>query len=176
LPQELPGIARATKIEETPAECKNGARLAIPPRKKPAFCDRAAGQTSFRRIERRTRSTMPMKKDNLDKQLERAQVDLAGRKKVLDAKGVKSEERRRDPEWRRLSALCASIKSRLNVVQASKNLDEELKQRKVDKAAAKAAEAAAPKGEKKGKKEQKEQKPPKEKKKKEKAAEPAEAE
>jgi hypothetical protein len=123
----------------------------------------------------RIRTNMSLKKDNLDKQLERARTDLSARAKVLEGKGVKGKDRRRDPQWRHLSALCASIQSRLDVIQASRNLNEELKQRKADKAAQAAAEAAAPKA--KAKKEgKKEQKPPKEKKKKAEKAEPAAAE
>jgi hypothetical protein len=96
---------------------------------------------------------MPLKKNNLDQQLEHARSALDGCVKALDERGVAIKDRRRDPKWRSLRAKCRTISRRIKAAEGVTALNEELKQRKAAKAAA--AEAPPEKPEKKGKKDKK---------------------
>ena len=96
---------------------------------------------------------MPLKKNNLDQQLQHARSALDNRVKALDDKGVSEKDRRRDPEWRKLRAKCRAISRRIQAAEGVTALDEELKQRKAAKAAAAEAPPEAPA--KKGKKDKK---------------------
>lgn len=96
---------------------------------------------------------MPLKKNDLDQQLQHARSALDDCVKALDEKGVDEKARRRDPKWRHLRARCSAIVKRINAAEAVTELNEELKQRKAAKAAA--AEAPPEKAKKKGKKEKK---------------------
>jgi hypothetical protein len=74
--------------------------------------------------------------------LKQARSTLDGWVNVLDERGIAPEKRRSDPKWRTLNARCTQLNVRLKAIDAGIVLDEELKRRKAEKAAAAQAEVA----------------------------------
>lgn len=79
---------------------------------------------------------MGLKRDTLERQLAQATEDLDKRVKELDAKGVASELRKRDPMWRHFNARCRQVRRRLLALAAVVARDEECVRRKAEKEAA----------------------------------------
>ena len=75
---------------------------------------------------------MPHKQPNLERQLANAQQHLDERNAMLNEGGVAEKERRKDPSWRQLKAVCLRLKSRIQSASAVVALDAEVKQRKAD--------------------------------------------
>lgn len=89
---------------------------------------------------------MTKARERVEAQLQQARATLEHWVGKLDAAGVARDQRRRDAKWRNLNARCTQLNVRLKTIDAGTALDEELKQRKAQKAAAAEAEAAeAPK-------------------------------
>jgi hypothetical protein len=88
----------------------------------------------------------------VEAQLDEARTTLKTWVGALDEAGVEAVKRRRDPKWRSLNARCNQLQGRLKTIDASAALNEELKQRKAQKAAEAQAEVKeAKKPPKKGK-------------------------
>ena len=75
---------------------------------------------------------MPLKKDNLERQLALATEDLEKRVKALDEKGVDAKARSKDSQWRSLNAKCRRIRNRLNTVASIAERDAECERRKAE--------------------------------------------
>ena len=107
---------------------------------------------------------MPLRQATLDRQLEQAKARLSLWAKQLSEKGVSAVLRAKDAKWRRLSAECAHIRSRLSVVAGVAARDAAAVQRKAEKLAAPKAEPKAKAGTGKGGEKAAKEKPKKEKK------------
>ncbi len=68
---------------------------------------------------------MPLKQDNIDRQLTAAREDLAARTKQLEAAGKSAKECRKDPTWRRLKAQCRKLSNRRKAATAVVALTQE---------------------------------------------------
>lgn len=79
---------------------------------------------------------MPHSRANLQRQLEQAGVDLAARAAQLDERGLEPGQRQRDPGWRNLTAKRTQLQNRLKRAEAIAALDDELRNRKAEKASA----------------------------------------
>ena len=79
---------------------------------------------------------MPLKQDELNRQLSRANEALAEWSGILKERGVADDQRRRDPVWRSLNAQRRQLSLRKRTSAKIVTLDEELKKRKADKAQA----------------------------------------
>ena len=86
---------------------------------------------------------MGVRRPGLERQLQTARQDLAGVTATLDSSGVSAEERQKHPRWRRVHARRLRLEQRLRSADKLTALNEELKRRREEKAAA-AVEAAAP--------------------------------
>ena len=97
---------------------------------------------------------MPQNRKYLERQLQHAQEARSAHAKTLDADGVATKERKRDPVWRQWRAKCSKLSARLRSAAAVVALDEELKQRKIEKQSsgddAKVKKKGSKKGAKKG--------------------------
>ena len=85
---------------------------------------------------------MTKARERVEAQLEQARATLKHWVAKLDDAGVARDQRRRDAKWRNLNARCTQLNVRLKTIDAGKALEEELKQRKAQKAAEAEAEAA----------------------------------
>ena len=86
---------------------------------------------------------MGVRRPGLERQLQTARQDQAGVTAALDSSGVSAEERLKHPRFRHVHARRLRLEQRLRSADKLTALDEELKRRREEKAAA-AAEAAAP--------------------------------
>lgn len=86
---------------------------------------------------------MGVRRPGLERQLQTARQNLAGVTTALDSSGVSAEERHKHPRWRRVQAHRLRLEHRLRSADKLTALNEELKRRREEKAAA-AAEPAAP--------------------------------
>ncbi len=77
---------------------------------------------------------MPLKQDELNRQLSRANEALADWSGILKERGVADDQRRRDPVWRNLNAQRRKLSLRMKTSAAVVALDEELKKRTAEKA------------------------------------------
>jgi hypothetical protein len=92
---------------------------------------------------------MGIRRPGLERQLQSARQDLASLTATLDSTGVGAEDRQTHPRWRRLHARRLHLEQRLRAADKLTALDEELKRRRAEKAAAAEAPAAPePKAEK----------------------------
>lgn len=55
---------------------------------------------------------MPLKQDNIERQLAAAKEELAARTKLMEADGISEKECRKDPAWRQLRARCRRLGKR----------------------------------------------------------------
>jgi hypothetical protein len=76
---------------------------------------------------------MPLKQDELNRQLSRANKTLADWSGILKERGVADDQRHRDPVWRSLNAQCRQLSLRMRTSAEVVTLDEELKKRKAEK-------------------------------------------
>lgn len=83
---------------------------------------------------------MSQLRTKLERQFQQARDNLADWTKTLDERGVAPERRRRDSVWRHLNANCSQLAARLRATAAVEQLNDDLKQRKAEKAAAPKAE------------------------------------
>ena len=83
---------------------------------------------------------MSLDEATLNRQLGRANEDMAAWVKVLETNGVPRDNRRKDATWRKLNSACNTIRTRLKAVAALKSRDEQVAQHKVDKLTAAVAE------------------------------------
>lgn len=83
---------------------------------------------------------MPLKQDNLDRQLATAREDLAARTKMLEAAGKTVKECRKDPAWRNLNARCRTLSRRHKAAVAVVTLTAEADARRNGETADAAAE------------------------------------
>ena len=79
---------------------------------------------------------MPLKQDELKRQLVHARKALEEWSGILKKRGVADDQRRRDPVWRSLNAQRRQLTRRMNTSAEVVALDEELKKRKAEKAQA----------------------------------------
>lgn len=101
----------------------------------------------------------------MERQLQQARENLAAWTKKLDERGVAAGDRRRDAVWRNLNARCRQLTARLRVTGEVARVNEDLKQRKAEKAAApKTEKTKAGKSKKEGKSKKDKQAPKAEKK------------
>ena len=91
-------------------------------------------------------------RENLERQLQYALEARSACAKELDADGVATKERKRDPVWRQWSAKCSKLSARLRAAASVVALDEELKLRKVEKQSSGDDDEVKKKGSKKGSK------------------------
>lgn len=73
---------------------------------------------------------MPLKQDNLERQLAAARADLAARTKLLQDAGKSEKECRKDPTWRNLNARCRKLSNRHKSAKAVVALTEEAEARR----------------------------------------------
>ena len=77
---------------------------------------------------------MPLKQDELNRQLSRANEALDDWSGILKERGIADAQRHRDPVWRSLKAQCRHLTNRMRTSAEVIALDEELKKRKAEKA------------------------------------------
>jgi hypothetical protein len=94
----------------------------------------AAKFETIRFLDRQGTPSMGLDRGILERQLKLASAELLGCEGTLEAKGITGDARKRNPTWRSLNAKCRQIKRRLRSVEALEKLDEELQQRKAEKA------------------------------------------
>lgn len=88
---------------------------------------------------------MPLKKDELERQLQGAVAALAEWTSVLDERDIPESQRHRDPIWRNLKAQCRQLKSRLRTTDTIISRDEEMLGKRADKMASPGKKKAAKK-------------------------------
>ena len=76
---------------------------------------------------------MPLKRDQLERQLSFAEQDLADWEKRLKSDGNSGNAQSKDPRWRTLNATCRKLKSRIRAVAAVDKREDECRNRKAEK-------------------------------------------
>jgi len=78
---------------------------------------------------------MPLKRAELETQLERAKEHVDIRENQLKEKGITGDDCRKDAKWRHYNARCSTIRTRLNAVSVVEARDAEAEKRKTEKSA-----------------------------------------
>lgn len=78
---------------------------------------------------------MPLKRDQLERQIEAAKEHVVAWEKTLDERGVAAADRRKEPKWRHLDANRRQLVTRLYAVAAIEQREKDVAERKAAAAA-----------------------------------------